>query len=295
MEDSVLKQATSNQIEFDDYLDELGVETIRGMHVEHCFSRHTHRSCCIGIVRHGAWELSCRGQSHEIRPGQVFVIPPGVEHSCQNIGDEILAYWTMVVSPSIFSATGLEYTDAGSLRCLLTQIVIDDSRLYKQIVDLQYLLTGNETSLAKQSAILSILGYIIAQYTSGTFVTDTNKQPGNHENRIRQVQMYIDEHYPESITLQCLAEIASTSPYHLLRLFSEIVGIPPHLYQQQIRIRSAKQLLADGEGIANTANATGFVDQSHFTRTFKKMVGITPKQYQKQQICFDKNCGSSDI
>ena len=28
---------------------------------------------------------------------------------------------------------------------------------------------------------------------------------------------------------------------------------------------------------------------------YKKMVGITPKQYQKQQICFDKNCGSSDI
>lgn len=278
-----MKRATSNQIEFNDYFDELGIETVRGMHVEHCFSRHTHRFCCVGIVGRGAWELSCRGQSYDIRPGRIFIIPPGIEHSCRSIGEDVLTYWTMVVSPAAFSAIGLEHTDVRALQCLLAQTVIDDSRLYRQIAELPSLLSGNEPQIAKQSAVLSILGDIVAQYTTDAVKAEANIHHGNHESQIRRVQRYIEENYPESISLQSLAELADSSPYHLLRLFSDIVGIPPHVYQQQIRLRSAKQRLSEGGSIADAALETGFADQSHFSKTFKKMVGITPKEYQRQK------------
>jgi AraC-like DNA-binding protein len=81
------------------------------------------------------------------------------------------------------------------------------------------------------------------------------------------------------VTLRALARFAGLSAFHLCRVFREAVGMPPHAYQTQIRVRRAKSLLAAGVPIARAAAEAGFYDQSHLTRHFKRIVGLTPGRY----------------
>lgn len=70
------------------------------------------------------------------------------------------------------------------------------------------------------------------------------------------------------------------SSYHLCRTFKQIVGLPPHRYQTQLRINRAKKLLLEGKFISYTATEVGFFDQSHFHRYFKRIIGVSPKKYK---------------
>src|SRR5438270_632036 len=67
--------------------------------------------------------------------------------------------------------------------------------------------------------------------------------------------------------------------FHLLRAFRRWVGLPPHLFQTQLRLRHAKRLMLAGEKPAMAAAAAGFADQSHLIRKFKAAYGVTPGQY----------------
>jgi AraC-like DNA-binding protein len=87
---------------------------------------------------------------------------------------------------------------------------------------------------------------------------------------------YIKSHYAENVSLSELASFADLSRFHLLRLFRNQMGVPPHKYQTQLRITHARKLLRNGHSILKTAFETGFFDQSHFSRNLKRITGGTP-------------------
>jgi transcriptional regulator GlxA family with amidase domain len=75
--------------------------------------------------------------------------------------------------------------------------------------------------------------------------------------------------------------VSGLSRFHLLRVFSKEIGLPPHAYQIRLRIERARTMLRKGIPPALVAGATGFADQSHFTRHFKRVWGITPARYAR--------------
>jgi AraC-like DNA-binding protein len=98
---------------------------------------------------------------------------------------------------------------------------------------------------------------------------------------IDRVRSYLEERYAENVTLDDLARFVNLSPYHLLRLFRQQTGLPPHTYLTQVRVRRARSLLRAGVPIAETALQVGFTDQSHLSRHFKRTVGVPPGQYAR--------------
>jgi AraC-like DNA-binding protein len=76
-----------------------------------------------------------------------------------------------------------------------------------------------------------------------------------------------------------LARAAGASPFHLVRIFRKELGLPPHAYINQVRIRHAKDLLDAGVSLAAAAVSVGFSDQSHFGRHFKRTVGVSPARF----------------
>lgn len=77
-----------------------------------------------------------------------------------------------------------------------------------------------------------------------------------------------------------MADIAYISKYHFIRNFKQAVGLTPHQFQIQNRIRKAQHMLNNVENITEVALATGFCDQSHFIKYFEKYVGLTPTEYK---------------
>lgn len=67
---------------------------------------------------------------------------------------------------------------------------------------------------------------------------------------IKRAKEFIEDHYAECFSLGDIAEKYNFNPFYFLRMFGKIVGVPPHIYQQQIRIRNAKYMLLKSTPIA---------------------------------------------
>jgi AraC family transcriptional regulator len=102
-----------------------------------------------------------------------------------------------------------------------------------------------------------------------------------HE-RIQRSVSYLEANFHSKLTIQDLARIANLSPFHFTRLFTRLVGLSPHEYVLNYRLRFAVRLLrAHLEySISEIALASGFSDQSHFSKTFRRAFGKTPKAYR---------------
>lgn len=102
----------------------------------------------------------------------------------------------------------------------------------------------------------------------------------NHNPYIHDLKRQL-ELYPEcKLTIEEMAQNAFISKYHFIRSFKAEVGLTPHQFQIQNRIRKAQRLIHKAETITEVALTTGFCDQSHFIKQFEKYVGLSPLTYK---------------
>jgi AraC-like DNA-binding protein len=103
------------------------------------------------------------------------------------------------------------------------------------------------------------------------------------ENRsVQKVIAYIKESFEKSITLSELSALAGYSPNHFQRIFTDIMGISPREYLEEVRIKHAKYLLAQSEkALAEIAQDCGFSSQSYFSKVFKLHTFITPNEFRQ--------------
>lgn len=96
-----------------------------------------------------------------------------------------------------------------------------------------------------------------------------------------KAQRYIQEHYPEPLSLEELANYCFLSKSHFCRIFKTETGQTFKAYLNQVRINSAKNLLKTTP-LKNyeIAEQIGFDDPSYFNGLFKKLVGMTPNEYR---------------
>ena len=268
-----MKQVTTGDFLFHDFRDSLGVEVVYGKQVTHDFSRHTHRALCMGIIEDGMRTLLCRGNEYKVTPGQIFLIPPHEAHSCAPAIDSH-TYRLLLISSDVLHKVLPNFDEDNNM---FNTLVLEDKNSFEQLQNLHLLLDSSETSFIKQSVLLSVIGDVVERCAA---MQHNLKIRHKQYESIKRAQVFIEEHYGENFTLDDIAEHAYLSPYYLIRVFSRVLGLPPHIYQQQVRIRHAKEMLMQGFSLAEVANQTGFADQSHFSNVFKKMVGVTPGEYK---------------
>lgn len=81
-------------------------------------------------------------------------------------------------------------------------------------------------------------------------------------------------------TIQYMADKLCLSPSYLGDLIKRLTGTNASKYIQRIVIQKAKNLIASGQNISQTAYSLGFDYPQHFSRFFKRYEGITPSEYQ---------------
>jgi len=269
-----MKQRETGKIYFFDFTKTIGVEVVSGNNIKHDFSRHTHRKLCLGIVKEGKRSLICQDHQYEITRGDIFIIPPKISHSFHS-GEAACTYSLFMVSKKLLRMI------LPSENYKFNKVVLENPEYYEQMWELEQLLLSKENELLKQSMLVKILGMVIN--ASALFIEPIT-MPYQQKEAVQKVKAFIDIHYKDNFTLDKLSKIACLSPYYFIRVFTKLEGIPPHIYQQQVRIRSAKEMLLKGSDIAGIALSLGFTDQSHFSNVFKKLMGITPKSYIKDYV-----------
>ena len=100
------------------------------------------------------------------------------------------------------------------------------------------------------------------------------------KRRIDRVLDYIFSHLDGQISLQTLAGIAHYSPFHLQRIFKQMVGDSPKQYIIKLRLETAFHLLVihPQKSIQEIAVDSGFSHPTVFSRATKSYFGYSPEQ-----------------
>ena len=117
-------------------------------------------------------------------------------------------------------------------------------------------------------------------------VSGRTRQPQSATARDRrravEAALWIDAHSHTSIELDDAAGETGLSPFHFLRLFSNVLGVTPHQYLVRSRLRHAARLLPDHDrAITDIAYDVGFGDLSNFVRTFHRAAGVSPRGFRQ--------------
>jgi AraC-like DNA-binding protein len=102
--------------------------------------------------------------------------------------------------------------------------------------------------------------------------------------RIVQSKLFIDSNFSSPIDLENIADEASFSKFHFIRLFKSIYGKTPHQYLIQVRIDKAIIFLQEGRSVNEVCELVGFESISSFTGLFKRKIGCTPSAWQQQWV-----------
>jgi len=93
---------------------------------------------------------------------------------------------------------------------------------------------------------------------------------------------YMKSHYRETIYLEDLGHLTGYSPNHFRKLFSDLMGISPQKYIEELRLRQAKFLLISTTySLAEISYSCGFSSQAYFSLVFKNTTGQTPNAFRK--------------
>ena len=102
----------------------------------------------------------------------------------------------------------------------------------------------------------------------------------------RRVREYVDAHLDSKLDIHALARIARMTASQFNRWFPKVVGVSPHRYVVQCRLKRARELLATTQlSLSEIALTSGFADQSHFSRRFHAFIGMTPRKFRRLARC----------
>lgn len=110
-----------------------------------------------------------------------------------------------------------------------------------------------------------------------------NNRRNAADDQLKQMMIYIHEHYPEPISIDQLANIAHISRRVCFRLFQQNLHMTPLQYIQSYRLQKARDLLkSTSQSITTIAATCGLGSSSYFTRIFRKEFDCSPLQFRKQ-------------
>ena len=251
------------------------LDVLHARFIEHRYVRHAHDYFVIALVERGAASYWYRGAQHIASAGHVFVINPGEAHT----GDPATpnGYVYRVIYPRLEQiARVADDLGTGVKEFFCRKSVLQDRCLAALLSSFHQRLAEKAPTAQCESLLLQALARLITQHSNPRV---TVKSVGREVPAVKTACEYIESHFAEDVSLSKLATLVSLSPYYFARAFEKEVGLPPHAYLENVRIRKAREFLDRGDTVVSVALAAGYVDQSHFTHRFKRFLGITPGQY----------------
>lgn len=238
--------------------DKYPIEFVLSENIDKHFASHNHVGhYVVSVVMQGVVKVSLGNRESECHRGDMFIIPPYIMHSVHQEKDTRLL--SMCIGTAFVEKTALE-TAEGIVRDLL-----------KDAVEQGIFGTGQSGKLL-------------------TSVQTVYRLRDNGRKEIdADIQILADKitSCPEQeLPIETLAADIFVSKYYLIRKFKSSIGMTPHQFCIQNRIRKSQGLLDEKKTIGRIAAEMGFYDQSHFDKAFQRIVGISPSEYirSKKQI-----------
>jgi AraC-like DNA-binding protein len=255
-----------------------GLELLRATFSEFAFRPHAHEEFFIALSEGGLATPTYRGDTHVIGPGDLIVLNPEEAHAGGPPAEGSWTYRALYPHPDRMRQIMAEFPAPRPTMPEFGGEVVRDREVAARLRRFHRLSERPGSSvLERESQLTEALVLLVGRHAAPP---QAPRPPGQERRAVRRSREYLQAHAAENVTLGALARFAGLSAFHLCRVFREAVGMTPHAYQTQARVRHAKSLLRAGLPIALVATEAGFYDQAHLTRHFKRIVGLTPGQYR---------------
>jgi AraC-like DNA-binding protein len=99
-----------------------------------------------------------------------------------------------------------------------------------------------------------------------------------YAERVHAAREQMDAEFDRDHSVSMLARSVGMSAFHFTRVFTQLVGRPPHRYLTERRLSAAKSMLEQGRNVTETCYACGYGNLSHFSRSFGRRFGIPPSR-----------------
>jgi AraC-like DNA-binding protein len=261
-----------------------GLELLRARYLTFAFAPHFHDTYAIGITDSGAQAFSNgRGGRTALMPaGSVAVVHPGEVHTSRAGSEGGWAYRMLYPPADLLERIASEAARHPRGMPLFRSPVIEDDDLAGLVRRLHSSLEDPATpTIERDSRLTWMLTQLVVRHSDGR---QDLRRPSPLPQAVRSIRDFLNDAYAENVSLQQLVDLVHLSRFHLLRLFRDAMGLPPHAYLTQVRVHRAQALLREALSVAEVAAQTGFFDQSHLTRHFRSIVGMPPGRYQREQL-----------
>lgn len=230
------------------------VDVVYHNRVNTSYPLHTHAEHdTLGVVLDGEIEIETDTEKYVCKSNHIFAVPLDVSHSIKPCNNSFYTMLSLCIHQEY-----LVNTDIDSIQLMIEQ------KLEQIFCEIEAL---NRYSEMIMDGLLLLLANKFRNVSSnGYFKTIKNKLI-----EIPELPVSIEE----------MSNEVCISSFHMIRQFKKEIGLTPHQFQIQCRIRKAQKMLLGDKTIAEVALETGFCDQSHFVKCFKKIVGMPPAAYKK--------------
>jgi AraC-like DNA-binding protein len=101
--------------------------------------------------------------------------------------------------------------------------------------------------------------------------------------RVTSLRRWVESHWRKDHDFDELARRHGLSPTHFRRLWQKNVGVPPHRFLIEERLRHACRALVQSDApIAEIAHTHGFTDPLYFSRRFRAFTGERASDYRRR-------------
>lgn len=229
---------------------------------QHAYPAHTHDDWTVLLIDDGAVEYRLdRGRQHAV-PASISLLPPQVPHDGRSAVRGRSFRKRVLYLDDSWLPRSVAGAAVRSPAVLDPRAVAAAERVLAAVLEPADAPAAEEGVLALGSLLRDRFG------ASGSAARDAPLA--------RRLRELLDDRLAEAVTMEQAGRELGAHPGHLVRVFSQAYGIPPHRYVIGRRVDRARHLLLRGASPADAAAQVGFHDQSHLHRHFRRVLGATP-------------------
>ena len=269
----------------------------------------------IYYVLSGCMQLVCDTEKIELRPGEIYVFPPGVfQKPYQNADCEFYyihfsddcaeplsltedEYFRKVQTKNLdfFGANTIGDESYRHMKVLIKQkMFVDNDAFSKELINFfeSNLITNSNISFEKRydisvAAAKFLISLESAMIDSRELLTVKNKLKcgkKSYEN-VRAVIEYVIDHFKDPVSSTDIEKNLLINFDYANRIFKKIMGCSILKYRNQLRIEFALgKLLSTDMSISEIAEEAGFSSCYYFSRTFRQFMNATPTEYRNHRL-----------
>ena len=251
---------------------------------------HWHEEAELTLITEGDCVYQIDLTDYAVQKDDILFVPPLLLHSISRSNSREICSETYVFHMNFLGGNSTDICSTRYLMPILNQEIsmpcvitpkhpayTSMRKIFRQITSLH-----NEEVIGYELALKSLFlqaVFLLLQYRGESASEDTRVS----SDKLKQVLDYIEQHYPDAISVSELARLCYFSDYHFMRFFKKHMSMTCVEYINNLRLEKAVELFEKGNAsILEVSLSVGFRNLSYFHRAFKKKYHITPHSFIKE-------------